>query len=159
MARLLEKYPDSLPLMLLVGHHHTVAGSFKQALKEYFKVFRAAPNDPFVNLYIGVGYLSQVMSRSTQNRHSTAAKAWAFLRRYCRLRGEAGRAEGGYNLARALHQLGLPSLALPFYVAVLRAPSPAPETKREAAFNLSLLLRAQGSPHLARHVLRAYLTV
>ncbi len=53
MTRLLHKYPQSVPLMILVGHHSSMSNSFNLALREYFKVYQLMPNEPIVNLCIG----------------------------------------------------------------------------------------------------------
>ena len=53
IARLLSKNQDSIPLQILVGHHYSMGGSHKLALKQYFNALSAAPDDPLINLCIG----------------------------------------------------------------------------------------------------------
>ena len=155
LERQVDKAPDSLPLILLLGHFNLMAGSFRAALAEYYRAFRVCPDDPFVSLFISLGYLHQVMGRQLANRHYTVVQAFAFLQRYERLRGEC-QGESTYNMARALHQLRLLHLAVPLYQKVLELSSSP--LKRPAAYNLSLIYR-ETSPMLAASLLRTHLRV
>ena len=75
----------------------------------------------------------------------------------------AGEQEGDYNLARGLHQMGLPHLAVPLYEKVLdrkrHADVPAAASLAfEAAHNLALIYKNAGASSLARDVLRTHAT-
>ena len=105
-------------------------------------------------------------------RRAAAVKAVAFFQRARESRAacsptSAGEQEGDYNLARGLHQMGLPHLAVPVYEKVLdgktRAGVPAAPAAAslafEAAHNLALIYKNAGALSLARDVLRAHATV
>mmetsp|Transcript_7133 Transcript_7133/g.11257 ORF Transcript_7133/g.11257 Transcript_7133/m.11257 type:complete len:971 (-) Transcript_7133:169-3081(-) len=167
MVRLLLKHPQSVPLMILVGHHCLMSGFFRLALGEYFRAYPSVPNDPVINLCIGLGYLQQVMSRMTTDRNYFAIQAFTFLHKYFSIR--KGSEEACYNLARAYHQIGLLQFAVPYYEKVLSMPhhhdskdvgkGEVNSLKREAAYNLSLIYRSSGSHALARQILQEYLTI
>lgn len=170
MVRTLKRYPDCIPLMLLIGHNKTLSGVYKMALGEYFRAFKSLPNEPLIALCIGVNYLNLVMARTTANRHAFVVQAFAFLYHYYDIQKKKNAYEANYNLARAYHLLGINHLALHYYEQVLTC-TPAfvlddPELeqwnsklKREAAFNLSIMYRSQNNPILAKQVLREHLTI
>jgi len=69
-------------------------------------------------------------------------------------------------LLRAFHQLGLAHLAVPYYEKALTLPAPKDyaarehfDLKKEAAYNLSLIYKASGAPHLALQITRQYCVV
>ena len=89
---------------------------------------------------------------------------------YAAHRGNAE--ESNYNLGRAAHHLGLVHIAVQYYKSCLhcddtlgseaplgRLPCPQQGLKREAAFNLSLIYRSTGAEHLARQLLRQYVSI
>eukprot|EP00741_Cyanophora_paradoxa_P002683 tig00000615_g2603.t1 len=163
IVRLLNRHPQSVPLIVLVGHHCLMSGFYNLALGEYFRAFRALPDDPLLSLSIALAYLSQVMSRRVEDRNLCCVQALAWLYRYAALRGRET-PEALYNLARAHHQLGLLQLAVPFYERCLArccAPSsrPTQSLAREAAHNLALIYRASGNAPLALALMREYLTI
>lgn len=163
---MLQKHPDSVPLMILVGHSCAMSGSYRLALGEYFKAYREFPNDPMLNLCIGLSYLNLVMNRRAANRHLLVMQAFTFLYKYYALC--KGNQEANFNLGRAYHQLGLTHLAVPYYEKVLSLASeeskykktkPEENLKKEAAYNLSLIYRASGNDALARKMLKEFLVV
>lgn len=87
-VRMLLQNPDSLPLLLLVGHQCAANRDMGVALAEYLHAFRKSPKDPLISLLIGVSYLTMVMQKNTLNRHQVALRAFTFLSQYYRLRGE-----------------------------------------------------------------------
>jgi general transcription factor 3C polypeptide 3 (transcription factor C subunit 4) len=99
------------------------------------------------------------MNRRLADRHNTVLQAFAFLFKYQKLANNEQ--ESNYNLARAFHQLGINHLALPLYEKVLNDVEADKEVnlKREAAYNLSLIYKASGSPHLAAKVLQEFCTI
>eukprot|EP00123_Amoebidium_parasiticum_P006302 comp17287_c0_seq1/m.16404 comp17287_c0_seq1/g.16404 ORF comp17287_c0_seq1/g.16404 comp17287_c0_seq1/m.16404 type:complete len:997 (-) comp17287_c0_seq1:391-3381(-) len=165
IRRLLVKYPDSVPLMLLYAHYFLLTGSYRVALAEYLRAYKQLPDEPCVNLFVGVALLNHAMSRTCDDRHMYALEGYAFVFRYHKLRD--GDAEASYNLGRAFHQLGLVHLAVPYYEKVLSEGTPhgneeeegVEGLQREAAYNLSLIYRASGNSSLARRLLWQYCTV
>jgi len=119
IIRLLLKHQDSIPLMILVGNYCFMVGRYRHALGEYFRAYKALPNEPVINLCIGLAYLHQSLSRSVPHRQYCVMQAFCFLFQYYGIRNK--NQEANYNLARAFHQLGLVHLALPFYERVLQS--------------------------------------
>jgi hypothetical protein len=76
-------------------------------------------------------------------------------------------AEAHYNVGRFCHQLGLLTLAVENYEFVLSCPwgsdssfdvNGALDCRKEAAFNLALILKASGAEVLAAQVTRKFLS-
>ena len=162
LLRLLDKHPQSVPLMLLVGHNCAMSGSHKLAIGEYFRAYRFMPNEPIISLCLGLSYLNLVMNRRTANRHLHVMQAFTFFYRYFELR--EGSQEAHFNLARAYHQLRLYHLATPYYKKVLEISdsnqiNPDEDLKCEAAYNLSLIYRESGNLTLVEYLVDKYLSV
>ena len=89
------------------------------------------------------------------------------MKTYIKLRGEQGAQEANYNMARALHQLGLLPGAIHFYKLVLDSSAPTLveqnfnllDLRREAAFNLHLIYEQAENHQLARMYLENYITI
>lgn len=95
------------------------------------------------------------------------------LQEYAQYREEA--LESNYNLGRAAHHLGLVHVAVQYYHKCLNSkphgasvhateegsgvPMHNATLRREAAFNLSLILRGAGADELARQVLQQHVTI
>lgn len=83
------------------------------------------------------------------------------------MRGDDMTQESNYNIARALHQLGLLSGAVHFYKLVLESPpsklildnSERLNLSREAAYNLHLIYMQSNNFELARIYLEDYITI
>ena len=84
-----------------------------------------------------------------------------------KLRGSQGEQEANYNMARALHQLGLLPGAIHFYKLVLDLPLPELieknknllDMRQEAAFNLHLIYMQSGNEHMAISYLENYIII
>ena len=159
LIRLEEKYPDSLPIKIMIGHLYSISGNLALALSAYYKVYQSAPNDPFVNLYISLVYLGQVMNRKLANRHFCVIQSFAHLYQYYQHR--SSKHEANYNMGRAFQQLGLNHLAVVYYERALAEHKndklEKSDLTREIAYNLSLIYKESGSPELARQLLLEYL--
>lgn len=95
------------------------------------------------------------------------------MQEYAQHRDEA--LESNYNLGRAAHHLGLVHIAVQYYHKCLNSkpcgaggyatqegsgvPMHDATLRREAAFNLSLILRGAGADELARQVLQQHVTI
>jgi len=86
LIKLLVQHPDSVPLMMLVGHHCAVTRNLGLAIAEYLRANSLRPKEPLISLCIGTSYLSQVMQKNTYNRHLVCLKAFTFLDQYAHLR-------------------------------------------------------------------------
>lgn len=93
--------------------------------------------------------------------------ALAFFKKYMQLRGEDGKQETYYNMARAFHQIGLLPSAIHFYKLVLeedpgdlvKQHANLLNLKKEAAFNLHLIYLQSENHLLARMYLENYIII
>ncbi|KAJ3129398.1 transcription factor TFIIIC subunit tfc4 [Nowakowskiella sp. JEL0407] len=141
------------------------------AMNSYLKAYRHSPDEPLINLAIGISFLHRAMQRKTENRHLQILQGFTFLFRYRELRLYSF--ESSYNIARAFHQIGLAHLAIPYYEEVLGLnvtegrrkmaerglPEETESLAKEAAYNLSLLYMSVGSGLFAEKVLRDFCTI
>ena len=68
--RLMFKRPDHLPLGILNGHNSLVAGSYKHSLGEYVAALKQSPDDPLLNLLIGITFIHMASQKFATKRHS-----------------------------------------------------------------------------------------
>mmetsp|Transcript_6036 Transcript_6036/g.20385 ORF Transcript_6036/g.20385 Transcript_6036/m.20385 type:complete len:152 (-) Transcript_6036:77-532(-) len=121
-----------------------------------------APKEPLVSLCTGLAFLHVATGKRVRNRRSAVLRAFAFLSNYVELVGRSP--EACYNLARAYHQLGLFSNAVPLYEEALAKSAPdkkggSDHLGREAAHNLALIHKRSGSEELARQVLKEHVVI
>ncbi|CAN9305734.1 unnamed protein product [Alternaria alternata] len=106
-------------LFALYGHVLMCGGSYVAALNYYFRAFTISPEDPVLNLSIGVAYVQHAMKRLSENRQYQIQQGLSFVYRYYDLRSKSPHAihrqEAEYNVGRMWHGLGLVALALPAY--------------------------------------------
>eukprot|EP00191_Tetraselmis_sp_GSL018_P017842 CAMPEP_0177584482 /NCGR_PEP_ID=MMETSP0419_2-20121207/3923_1 /TAXON_ID=582737 /ORGANISM="Tetraselmis sp., Strain GSL018" /LENGTH=972 /DNA_ID=CAMNT_0019074031 /DNA_START=110 /DNA_END=3024 /DNA_ORIENTATION=- len=146
-----NQFPTSVPLILLAGHSFMMNGTPADAINEYVHAFHQSPEEPLVSLSLGVALLKDAMSFRASHRHRSILQAFAFLCNYRRLRGNSQ--EAAYNIGRAMHDIGLLHLAVPFYEEALSlGASPSAggcsgpsDLSREAAHNLALIYRGSGA--------------
>jgi general transcription factor 3C polypeptide 3 (transcription factor C subunit 4) len=106
-------------LFALYAHVLSCGGSYMAALNYYFRAFALTPDDPILNLSIGIAYIQHAMKRLSENRQFQIQQGLAFVNRYYELRTKDDIAihiqEAEFNVARVWHGLGLVSLAIPAY--------------------------------------------
>jgi general transcription factor 3C polypeptide 3 (transcription factor C subunit 4) len=106
-------------LLALYGHVLMCGGSYMAALNYYFRAFAITPDDPMLNLSIGVAYMQHAMKRLSENRQFQIQQGLAFVYRYYSLRIADDIAvhvqEAEFNMGRIWHGLGLVGYALPAY--------------------------------------------
>ncbi|KAJ3316929.1 transcription factor TFIIIC subunit tfc4 [Blyttiomyces sp. JEL0837] len=146
-------------LLNMYGHILMCARSYTNALMIFAEAVKLSPDDPLINLSIGLGYLHWAMQRRTEKRHWRIAQAFTFLFRYSELRNNDQ--EACYNIARSFHQIGLKHIAVEYYQKVLdkKVEDPSMDLSREAAYNLSLIYVESGSMGLAQYTLRKYIVI
>ena len=167
------------PALLVSGLARCARGDWARGVDAFARCHGVAPDEPLVSLCVGVAAAHHATESDfgygetgETARRAAAVKAVAFFQRARESRAacsptSAGEQEGDYNLARGLHQMGLPHLAVPVYEKVLdgktRAGVPATPAVAslafEAAHNLALIYKNAGALSLARDVLRAHATV
>lgn len=127
------------------------------------------PQNPVINLVIGLSFISDCLKRQTENRQYAILQGKTFMMAYYESRKNSPfleeRQEAHYNMARAYHMLGLPHLALPFYQKVLDEISlGGKRSAREdlcvdTAYNLQQMYTTVGNMELARQVTKRWLVI
>ncbi|KAF2267689.1 TPR-like protein [Lojkania enalia] len=106
-------------LFALFGHAMANGQNFITALNYYFRAYALTPDDPILNLSIGLAYLQHALKRLSENRQYQIQQGFSFIYRYYDLRTKDGVAaecsEAEFNLGRAWHSLGLANEAVPHY--------------------------------------------
>jgi general transcription factor 3C polypeptide 3 (transcription factor C subunit 4) len=107
-------------LFALYAHVLMCGGSYMAALNYYFRALTLTPEDPILNLSIGVAYIQHAMKRLSENRQYQIQQGLSFVYRYYDLRTKDGATaihhqEADFNVGRMWHGLGLVTLALPAY--------------------------------------------
>ncbi|TPX37605.1 hypothetical protein SmJEL517_g00634 [Synchytrium microbalum] len=150
-----HEFDINIMMLVLYGHVSNCARNFDQAIWYFRRALQQVPEDPFVHLSLGIAFLHKGHQRKTEEKH----KAFTCIFKYYELSEQS--AEAAYNVARALHQCGLRELALDYYNHVLSAPAELGKQnlKREAAYNVHLLLMERGDSKEAFNVLREYIQI
>ncbi|KAF2827340.1 hypothetical protein CC86DRAFT_445343 [Ophiobolus disseminans] len=165
-------------LFALFAHVLTCGGSYMAALNYYFRAFAITPDDPILNLSIGVAYIQHAMKRLSENRQYQIQQGLAFVDRYYELRIKDNIAihvqEAEFNVARIWHALGLVSLALPAYERCInmseRVAKEAEDQcsdgdwghedyKFEAAFAVQSIYAVSGNAEAAKKVTESVLVI
>lgn len=120
VSGLIDQVKDHDPaLFALFGHIMMCTGSYTTALNYFFRAFAITPEDPVLNLSIGVAYFQHALKRLAENRQYQIQQGIAFITRYFDLRTKdqvaIHKQEAEYNVGRVYHGLGLMSLAIPYY--------------------------------------------
>lgn len=88
LARAATLAPDAVPLVVAVGNELLASRTYRLAAAVFFEAFRLAPYEPLIALSLSAVHIAQVGSRKSVNRHADAARGFAFLALYRRLRVE-----------------------------------------------------------------------
>lgn len=106
-------------LFALFGHLLMCTGSYTAALNYFFRAFAITPEDPVLNLSIGVAYFQHALKRLSENRQYQIQQGIAFITRYYDLRTKdqvpVHQQEAEFNIGRVYHGLGLVAQAMPYY--------------------------------------------
>ncbi|KAH3941420.1 hypothetical protein HBI56_198610 [Parastagonospora nodorum] len=165
-------------LFALYAHVLQCGGSYMAALNYYFRAFAITPDDPILNLSIGIAYIQHAMKRLSENRQYQIQQGLAFVNRYYELRTKDNIAihcqEAEFNFARIWHGLGLVTHALPAYERCIamseRVKQEAADQcsdgnwghedfKFEAAFAIQSIYAISGNAEAARHVTENVLVI
>jgi general transcription factor 3C polypeptide 3 (transcription factor C subunit 4) len=119
LCKLLTKSPDSYPVHMLLGNSYFQTGNYSLAIKQYLQVY--SPDDPMMNLQLGLSYLFSLCSRSLQKKEETFEKAFKYLKFYVKYRKKVNYFEAYFNLARAYHHILFFAEASKYYEKILRA--------------------------------------
>lgn len=150
----IEEWPK-----ILRANYWIVSGTYKYALNDYMRNFRAKPS-ALVALLIGITYMSIAQQKYTTKKHMLISQSISFLNEYAKLREPQAFNEIQYNLGRLYHQFGMCHIAVHYYQQVLTFSNEFIEKyphhldlKREAAYNLHLIYKKSGNRELARKIL------
>lgn len=135
---------------------------FLSALQYLNRLEQEIPDDPMVNLLMGLSHLHRSMQRLTPNRHFQILHGLRYLYRYYDVRSSMyttiEKQEADYNLGRAFHLLGLVSIAVQYYNKVLNDYQDE-KLKKHAAYNCVIIYQESGNTELANHIMERYLSV
>ncbi|KAH0559240.1 hypothetical protein GP486_004247 [Trichoglossum hirsutum] len=164
-----ENADMDVALLVLYGHILYSGRGYGYALIYFFRAHKLDPQNPMINLSIGLSYLLLSLKRQTENRHYQIIQGFNFLFRYYDIRKESPhpeeRQEAEYNIARAYHMLGLAHLGVPYYNKVLELSETLKVTgareifTADAAYNLQLIYAMAGNLELAKKITEKYLTI
>ncbi|CCF57694.1 hypothetical protein KAFR_0D00470 [Kazachstania africana CBS 2517] len=120
------------------------------------------PDDPMVNLLMGLAHIHRSMQRLTASRHFQILHGLRYLYRYYDLRQKCysvlEKQEADYNIGRAFHLIGLTSIAVFYYNKVLNNYDDR-KLKRHAAYNSLIIYQESGNTELANYTMEKYLSV
>ncbi|OWM77222.1 general transcription factor 3C polypeptide 3 isoform X2 [Punica granatum] len=172
-----SKYPDSVPPIVISGHHFTAKSRAQDAAREYLEAYKMQPDNALVNLCVGTSLINLALGFRLKNKQQCLTQGMAFLFNNMKLTENSQ--EAMYNIARAFHHVGLVSFAVLYYDKVLRTrekdypipklPNEEPDLlgslkpgycnlRREAAYNLHLIYKRSGAHDLARQILKDHCT-
>jgi general transcription factor 3C polypeptide 3 (transcription factor C subunit 4) len=180
LVRLGSKFPDSIPLQVMIGHSSALRGTHKLALASYLQVYKhiketiKKPNEiitvndkevweypPYfakllemLCLCIGVAYIHLSINRRAADRQLLVLQGYTFMHEYYRLSGESE--EASFNMGRAYHQLGLYQYAIFYYEKILRSSG---DFVQEAAYNLAHIYKKSGNTALARQIIQENIVI
>ena len=166
-------------LLMMYGHILFVSNSFTYALNYFTRAYAREPDNPMVNISIGLAYVHYSLKRQAENRQYLILQGMTFLHKYYHQRlASAGtcsmqRQEAHYNLARTYHQLGVTHLAIDYYKRVLKEVEanhlPGDENEerqrmeeslaQEAAYNIQNCLLIGGDMVAARAMAERHLVL
>ena len=93
---------------------------FDLANQHYLLLYKhlALEQSSFLNLVLAVVNLSQAYQRTNANKEQSVRRAIAFLIRYADTRQD--KLEVRFNIARAMHQMGLITIAQDIYTQIIK---------------------------------------
>ncbi|KAJ3534831.1 hypothetical protein NM208_g7384 [Fusarium decemcellulare] len=115
-------------VLMLYGHILFTSTSYTYALGYFLRSRALDPDNPMVNLSLGLAYVHYGLKRQSTNRQYLLLQGQSFLSRYAEL-GSSGqdqndsftKAEAYYNIGRLYQLLGINYLALEYYSKAKRA--------------------------------------
>ncbi|CAG8972020.1 hypothetical protein HYALB_00008305 [Hymenoscyphus albidus] len=172
-------------LLMTFGYVLSTSGSQVIALGYIMRAHALDPDNPMINLAIGLAYIHHNLKRQSENRQHGFMQGLTFIRRYYEHRKISDcleeRLEAHYNMGRTYHLLGLTHLALPYYWKVLneevekckevgdgereesgdgwKGEKGQEELYKEVAYAVKTIYEAAGNMELARSVVREFLTL
>jgi len=148
--RLLAKpsFQTSPFVVLILGNNFLQKQQFDLALQYYWVIHKSQlGQNAFLNLMLAIVSLCQSYQRTNDNKEQSVRRALAFLIRYCELRED--KIEVQYNLARALHYMGLSANAVDLYERLAslneaELTSGQREVRVRAIYNMAMMFKGSG---------------
>jgi general transcription factor 3C polypeptide 3 (transcription factor C subunit 4) len=169
VSGLVNQVKDHDPaLFALFGHLLMCTGSYTAALNYFFRAFAITPEDPVLNLSIGIAYFQHALKRLSENRQYQIQQGIAFITRYHDLRTKDKVAiheqEAEFNIGRVYHGLGLVSQAIPYYqrcitLSGILQNETVEDFAAEAAYALQTIYMLSGDSERALEVTMANLVI
>lgn len=135
---------------------------FLSSLQYLSQLENEIPDDPTVNLLLGLAHMQRSMQRLTAARHFQILHGLRYLYRYYDIRRsmytDVEKQEADYNIGRAFHLIGLVTIALKYYNRVLEEYEDD-KLKKHAAFNCINIYQESGNSALANSIMEKYLTI
>ncbi|CAI4062748.1 hypothetical protein N7582_002209 [Saccharomyces uvarum] len=135
---------------------------FLSALQYLTRLEEDIPDDPMVNLLMGLSHIHRAMQRLTAQRHFQILHGLRYLYRYYTIRKslytDLEKQEADYNLGRSFHLIGLVSIAVEYYNKVLENYDDE-KLKKHAAYNCIIIYQQSGNAQLADKLMEEYLSV
>jgi general transcription factor 3C polypeptide 3 (transcription factor C subunit 4) len=183
LSNLKGNVKEGNPHVLLANGHHLFSNrKHRNALAEYFQVYKLCPDNPLVALCISVTCLQYALNIKDDRRNMLIIKTFCFMEEYTKLKASCPGAL--YNFGRTYHQLGLIHFAQTLYNRslqlienqrkeeelgkgqLLSSSSNSMESKSElrviecsAAHNLAVIYCSTGAQELASEVLRKHASI
>ena len=129
-TRLAERL--DVALLVMYGQMLFSSTSYSFSLNYFHRAAALEPDNPFVNLSVGLAYVHWALKRQARNRQYMLGQGLVYVFRYYNLRlagatTRAQRQEAHYNVARTYHLVQLHPLATEYYLKVLA------ETERDVS--------------------------
>ncbi|TVY78404.1 Transcription factor tau subunit [Lachnellula suecica] len=154
-----------ISLVMLYGYILFTNASYRNALNYFFRAHALDPENPMVNLSIGLAYVHYSLKRQVENRQHAILQGLTFMFRYYDTRSVSDfveeRLEAHYNVARVYHMLGLVHLALPYYWKVLNEPKEGvkEDLVLDTAYNMQTIYMSSGNPEMAQSITHQFLVI
>jgi len=120
------RHPERLDAALLVmyGQMLFASTSYSFSLNYFHRAASIEPDNPYVNLCVGLAYVHWALKRQAKNRQYMLGQGLVYIFRYYERRlatatTRAQRQEAHYNAARTYHLVQLHPLAAEYYLKVL----------------------------------------
>ncbi|KAJ5038259.1 uncharacterized protein L3040_007126 [Drepanopeziza brunnea f. sp. 'multigermtubi'] len=154
-------------LLMLYGYILFSSCSYNLAINYFLRCYAMDPENPVINLMIGLSYIADCLKRQTENRLYSILQGTTFMHTYYASRKTSPhleeRQEAHYNMGRAYHMLGLPHLAIPYYQQVLdevvdgAARMGRDDLVTDTAYNLQTMYANAGNLEMARQITKRWL--
>ncbi|PQE13109.1 hypothetical protein CJF30_00003016 [Rutstroemia sp. NJR-2017a BBW] len=166
-GRILINDDMDIALLMLYGHILYSGASYIYALNYFLRAYALDPDNPVINMNIGLCYVHHALKRQADNRQFLILQGMAFLFDYYDTRKKSSvleeRQEAHYNIARVYHMLGISHLAITYYLRVLDELKDHHSSREDlvidTAHNLKIICMITGNKKLAHSITKRWLVI